>query len=241
VGALIVAQLLWAVTAFRQDRRMVVAVALILPLLLVQALLGREAVIRELPPIVVAVHMISAQLLLALLVMMAVWAVGGYGHADGGDAEGWRLHRRATIVTAFVGLTMAGGAYMLATGAGFACSGWPGCTEAPIPFVDGGRLDRIHWLHRSFVGVTFVTVAWFAWTGRGTGGRWLSAGIHTLLVLYAVQVLVGAANLWSDFAQPVRVIHLVLGSAVWATAVALSAASRRRSAPLALIASPASA
>lgn len=226
VGILIVVQAAWAVTAFRQDRRQVVAVALALPLLLAQALLGREAVVRELPPMVVAVHMVSAQLLLALLVMMTVWALRGGGLADSGDIEG-RLHRRATIAAAFIGLTMAVGAYMLATGAGFACSGWPGCAEAPIPFVDGGRLERIHWLHRSLVGVTFFAVAWFAWTARGIAGRWISAGIRLLIVLYAAQVLVGAANLWLDFARPVRVTHLVLGSAVWATAVALSAASRR--------------
>jgi len=229
VGALIVAQAAWVMAAFRRDRRLVTAVALTLPLLLVQALLGREAVVRELPPAVVAVHMVSAQLLLALLVMMAVWAVRGPDRSDAGDAEG-RLHRRATVVAAFVGLTMTVGAYMLATGAGFACSGWPGCAEAPIPFVDGGRLERIHWLHRSLVGATFIVVAWFAWTARGTPGRWISTGIRALIVLYATQVLVGAATLWLDFARPVRVTHLVLGSAVWATAVALSVASRRRSA-----------
>lgn len=226
VGVLIVAQAAWAVTAFRRDRRLVVAVALALPLLLVQALLGREAVVRELPPMVVAVHMVSAQLLLALLVMMAVWAVRGHGLAGVRDAEG-PLHRRATIAAAFVGLTMALGAYMLASGAGFACSGWPGCAEAPIPFVDGGRLEHIHWLHRSLVGVTFVAVGWFAWTARGIAGRWMSAGIRALIVLYAAQILVGAANLWFDFARPVRVAHLVLGSVVWAIAVALAVASRR--------------
>ena len=226
VGILIVAQAAWAVTAFRRDRRLVVAVALALPLLLVQALLGREAVVRELPPMVVAVHMVSAQLLLGLLVMMAVWAVGGSGLAVARDAEG-RVHRRATIAAAFVGLTMAVGAYMLATGAGFACSGWPGCAEAPIPFVDGRRLEHIHWLHRSLVGVTFVAVVWLAWTARGIADRWMSAAIRMLIVLYVAQILVGAANLWLDFARPVRVTHLVLGSAVWATAVALSVASRR--------------
>lgn len=225
VGALIVTQAAWVMAAFRRDRSLVTAVALTLPLLLVQALLGREAVVRELPPAVVAVHMVSAQLLLALLVMIVVWAVRGPNRSDAGDAEE-RLHRRATVVAAFVGLTMTVGAYMLATGAGFACSGWPGCAEAPIPFVDGGRLERIHWLHRSLVGVTFIVVAWFAWTARGTAGRWVSTGIRALIVLYATQVLVGAANLWLDFARPVRVTHLVLGSAVWATAVALSVASR---------------
>ena len=42
-------------------------------------------------------------------------------------------------------------------------------------------------------------------------GRWRSAGIRALIVLYAAQILVGAANFWFDFAQPVRVTHLVLG------------------------------
>ncbi|MDP2327543.1 MAG: COX15/CtaA family protein [Dehalococcoidia bacterium] len=226
VGILIVVQATWAVTTFRRDRRLVTAVALTLPLLLVQALLGREAVVRELPPAVVAVHMVSAQLLLALLVMMAVWAVRGSSRRDAEDAEE-RIHRRAMIVAVSVGLTMAVGAYMLATGAGFACSGWPGCAEAPIPFVDGGRLEHIHWLHRLLVGVTFAAVAWLAWTARGVAGRWMSAGIRMLTVLYAAQILVGAANLWFDFARPVRVAHLVLGSVVWAIAVALAVASRR--------------
>lgn len=223
VGLLIVAQAAWAVTAFRGDRRLIVAAAVTLPLLLVQALLGREAVVRELPPMGVAVHMVSAQLLLALLVMMAVWTVRAPGLSEGGGAEG-QFHRRATIAAAFIGLTMAVGAYMLGSGAGFACSSWPGCAEAAIPFLDGGRLERIHWLHRSLVGVTFVAVAWLAWTARGTAGRWLSAGIRALIVLYVAQILVGAANLWLDLARPVRVTHLVLGSAVWATAVALAVA-----------------
>jgi hypothetical protein len=58
-------------------------------------------------------------------------------------------------------------------------------------------------------------------------GRWRSAGIRALIVLYAARILVGAANFWFDFGRPVRVTHLVLGAAGWATAVALSATSRR--------------
>ncbi|MYE32643.1 MAG: hypothetical protein F4X80_08355 [Chloroflexi bacterium] len=47
----------------------------------------------------------------------------------------------------------------------------------------------------------------------------------TLLVLYGLQMLVGAANIWTTFSDVVRASHLALGAAIWAVSVLIVVAA----------------
>jgi heme o synthase len=122
------------------------------------------------------------------------------------------------------------GAYVVGTGASLACTGWPGCPEAPIPFVDGGRIQHIHWLHRFAVlgGMAAAAlVALYAWQMREAGPA-LRRGVYVLGALYALQIVGGGLNIWTDLSEAARVLHLALSSAIWALLVVLAVAGQYR-------------
>jgi heme A synthase len=92
---------------------------------------------------------------------------------------------------------------------------WPGERGAPA---------QVHMLHRYLallVGV-LVAVAALPSTRRGGARR----AIRVVAVLYALQVLVGVAQVMSDMSAGLRWAHLGLGAAFWAAVVALTAANR---------------
>ncbi len=227
-GLLILAQAVWGYLAFRLDRALTRTAYSTVPLLAVQAILGREAVMRELPPGVVAVHMVSALLLLALLTIVAVLASVGPARTRDGRAGHATFRSDARLVVAVAGAVMVLGAYNLASGGGFACPAWPGCPDAPVPFLSGDRLHHIHWLHRLTIVAGLVAVVLLARRARAVRqtAPSLATGATVLLLLYLLQAALGAVTIWTDFASAVRSMHLLAGAAVWALAVALFARSR---------------
>lgn len=228
-GLLIVVQAAWAWSQHRRDRMLAVTAALTVPLLLVQAVLGREAVVRELPPGVVAVHMVSALALAGMLTVIGVAASLGPERVRDQRAELRRYRAIVRVATAILALAMVIGAYTVASGAGSACLAWPGCPDAPLPLLTGTRLQGIHWLHRLTVlaGTSCaVSLAWRSQSVRDIAPR-LALGALGMVALYVVQAALGAVTIWSDFAMAVRSAHVVVGAALWTLAVALLVASHQ--------------
>lgn len=237
-GLLIVAQTVWAFMASRTDRMLTGVALSTVPLLGVQAILGREAVVRELPPGVVAVHMVSALLLLGLLTAVAVLASMGTARVRDRVEERAGLRSGTRLLVIVLGAIMALGAYNLASGAGFACPAWPGCPSAPLPFLSGDRLQHIHWLHRLTVVAGLAVAMLLARRARALPGapRPLVTGAVAVLLLYLLQALIGAVTIWSDFAGALRSAHVLVGAAVWALAVALLTRAHYEHRPLAAVA-----
>jgi hypothetical protein len=52
--------------------------------------------------------------------------------------------------------------------------------------------------------------------------------LFLLLGLYALQIVIGALNPWTDFSEAARVAHLAVGSAIWALLVVTTFASQYR-------------
>lgn len=199
-----------------------------LPLLAFQAWLGKETVERELPPEVVTFHLATAMILLAVLTLLAGFAFLGTGRvsiASGARGRALAVAAAGAVVTFVVLLS---GAYVVGANATSACTSWPGCSEAAIPFADGAREQSIHWLHRFVVAgglVAVVTVGWAILRLDGAGPL-LRRSAWTLGILYGAQILVGASNMWTDFSEASRVAHLALGSAIWALMVLIAVAGR---------------
>jgi len=227
-GLLILTQAVWGHVAFHSDRALTRTAHSTVPLLAVQAILGREAVMRELPPGVVAMHMVSALLLLALLTVVAVLASVGPARTQDGRSGHVAFRSDARLVVALASVVMVLGAYNLASGGGFACPAWPGCPNAPIPFLSGDRLHHIHWLHRLTVVAGLAAVVLLARHARAVrqASPLLATGTTILLLLYLLQAALGAITIWADFASVFRSMHLLAGAAVWALAVALFTRSR---------------
>ena len=230
---LAVAQAAWTCFSLRQDRALVWLAAASLPLLGFQAYLGRLTVQRELPPEVVAIHLCTALILLALLGLIAGFAHLGPERTRIDTAERRSLVRVALMATGVTAIVLVIGAYTVATDAGYACTGWPGCPQAPVPFAEGGRLQHIHWLHRVTVllGAGAVALVLLAVRGMREAGPMLRRGALTLAGLYGLQILVGAGNIWLGWAEAVRVAHLVVGSAIWTVMALIAVLSRYRPQP----------
>ena len=210
------------------------------PLFLLQAILGAVTVWLALPHEWVTLHFANAQLFLgvltALLVETRLASVGGTARAGAGAGApagvspgpgrtgwGW-LFFGAAAATYLLQLS---GAWVRAAGATAACTGWPACDGA-TGFPTAGA-PAIHMLHRylaAAVGVLIVYAALAAWRRRREipGAGPLSAWT---LALFAVQVVVGAANPLTGFAVLPLAAHPGVASALWCALVALAVVAWR--------------
>src|SRR5258706_5649099 len=126
-----------------------------LGLLLVQVLLGAVTVKLSLPPWTVILHLGTAMLLLATLIVAAKLTPG----ASPGIPRTPPL--RAGLYALALGfVTVLFGALTANLGAASACLGFPLCNDQFIPA--GSYLQHIHWTHRLFAYTLFAYVAWLA-------------------------------------------------------------------------------
>ena len=240
VGALIVAVAVVTWRVRRHDRTVLALATVALPLLALQAWFGKITVERELPAEVVAVHLATALILLAVLSLLAVHALQRPARERIDSAERRAFLRVATGAMAVTVGVLLVGAYAVGTDAGFACTDWPGCPGADVPFVEGDRLQHINWLHRVTVvaGLGAVAVVALAATSMRDPAPVLRRAVWALLALYALQIVIGGLNPLTDFSDAVRVAHLAVGSAIWALLVLIVFAGRYRPAARAIDAEP---
>lgn len=188
-GAMILAVAVWTWLRYRTDRLRAAASLVAVPLLAIQALLGREAVVRELPPVVVATHLLTGMLLLSALVVLAT----PLRTAARGAARN-RLRPSIWIALATSALAITLGAVMVAEGVAYACTSWPGCAEAAVPW-QGTDLHFLHWLHRGATLLTLLAAVNLAVQAhRLPSTSAMRATAAVVIALYVVQALLGAAN-----------------------------------------------
>jgi heme a synthase len=179
-----------------------------LALLVVQVLLGAVTVKLSLPPWTVILHLGTAMLLLATLIVAA--RVTSNTTLTPGASPGIpRTPRsRAGSVALVLGFaTVLLGALTANLGAASACLGFPLCNGQVVPA--GNYLQHIHWVHRLLAYTLFGYVWWWALRVR-TRGAWLVVALVTL------QVAVAAAMVLLALPQPLQAAHVAVGAAVWA-------------------------
>jgi heme A synthase len=226
------------VLAWRRHREYLVPAVALLGLILAQAALGGATVEDNLEEAYVAAHLGLAMLLLGGLLYL-YRNVSGATLTDGGP--GMRVLAIAASV-AVLGTIVAGGYmagtqnygradYQLGDGAHHACGKeFPTCNGEFMPF-GKARLVDIHLTHRAFmyIAVLLVTSLVVVALRRGVMTRYA----WFLLGLLALQVLVGALNVWLDEYELMILLHLALGTLLWATTLglALQLAPARERAP----------
>ena len=180
-----------------------------LALLIVQVLLGAVTVKLELPAWSVILHLGTAMLLLATLLVAAT----------GSRLE---LHG-ATPLLILTFVTVLFGALTANLGAAAACTGFPLCNGQIWPAGGGGGLPHVHWLHRllayTLTGVVIVRAV-------RVGGPRSTA----VLVLVLMQVVIGAATVLLGLPPALQAAHLAVGTAVWG-GVVLSAVAPQAAVP----------
>jgi heme A synthase len=167
-----------------------------LGLLIVQVLLGAITVKLSLPPWTVILHLGTAMLLLATLLVAARGAP---------VPPGVRPGSAALLALAFATVLM--GALTANLGAASACLGFPLCNGQVFPA--GNYLQHVQWTHRLLAYALTVTVAAWAWRARRRGPL-------VLLGLVALQVGIAAAMVILGLPGPLQAAHVAVGAAVWA-------------------------
>jgi heme A synthase len=167
-------------------------------LLVAQIALGAITVILELPHWTVVLHLGTAMLLLAALL---VAATGHQPLAAPGAARAAMALALATVVLG--GLTAK-------LGAGTACFGFPLCNGQLWP--DGNYMQHTHWAHRLAAYVLAAYAVWWAVRGPARGPR-------VVLLLVLAQVGIAAAMVLLDLPTAWRAAHVAAGTAVWASTV----------------------
>ena len=211
------------VLALRSHPQLRLATGLAFGGVVMEGLLGALTVEKNLEEELVAAHLGLAMLILALA--MWIWRASRARPEPVPQSDpGFR--RLAITTQVFVWLTVVAGGYMAGTqhygrpdyqlgdGAHHACGReFPTCNGGFLPFGDA-RLVDIHLTHRVFMYITSALVIWLAVAALRRGlGRYGWA----LLGVLAVQILVGALNVWLEEYEALIVLHLGLGTLLWMT------------------------
>ncbi len=206
-------------------------------LVLFQAGLGAAVVRLELQADMVVVHLAAAMLLLALLVYLSAAGLALDGRLEVRPDAGARSN--AQFAAAAVFLLLLVGSYVTGAGAGNAFPDWPLMNGEVVPNL-GVSEYAAHFIHRVLAAVVGVIVAIVALRMTRDKKRLPQQArfAHAALGLYGVQVLIGAANVWTNLAAGWVTAHLAIGAAIWACLVAVAVVSNpgledlRQAAPL---------
>ncbi|CAN5694225.1 hypothetical protein BH18CHL1_BH18CHL1_01420 [soil metagenome] len=234
VGLLVVAVALVAIRSYRSQPPLVIASVGAVLLTGFQAWLGKITVETGNAGAWVTAHLATAMVLLALLTFVVVRSRYPRGATERGAAMGagsGRLTLALTFTAAVVYALILFGANVTSTpGAALAFPDWPLFDGQLVPAADADPAiagqQLAHWLHRLVAGVVAVIVGWAAVVvrraardRRGTPQERASQAmlglVGTAAALYAVQVVVGALQIFTSLAPWAVALHLALGALIW--------------------------
>lgn len=206
-GVLIIATVILAWVVWRSRRPLVAWLATASLIGVVgEGLLGAGVVANELASWLVLIHLGLAMIILGFLVATAVMAMP----PSNGVAEP-SLRRLAAIATGATYVLLLTGSTVVASGADAACKSWPLCGAGFTPDFTGTNAFTM--LHRGSVLVIGALLVWFL--VRGSRHPGLAPASIATLVIFALQVAVGAAAAVSDGAL-FNGLHVALATLVWA-------------------------
>ena len=169
-----------------------------LGLLVLQIMLGAVTVKLRLPPWTVILHLGTAMLLLATLIVIARGRRSAPPSRTG----------LAALILGFVTVLL--GALTANLGAATACLGFPLCNGQLVPA--GNYLQHVQWTHRLLAYTLAGYVVWWAIRTKSRGA-WYVVG------LVGLQVAVAASMVLLGLPQPLQAAHVAVGAAVWAALV----------------------
>jgi heme A synthase len=183
-----------------------------------QSMLGRQVVVHELRPVLVALHLGTAMLLLAAL--LAACVAAAYRPEKRIQADSATL--LTFITTALSLVIILTGALVRGSGATLACTDWPLCNGAVIP-VGQGQAAMIHMTHRFAVVALGIALALLAWQAVQAGRSGPVRRVALLaLAVYLAQAGVGALFVLTQAGRIWGAAHVGLAAATWALLVILS-------------------
>ncbi|MBX3029693.1 MAG: heme o synthase [Chloroflexi bacterium] len=232
IGFVILALVIEAFASQRATRAITVGSVAALLLTGFQAWLGMITVAHNNSGESVTAHLTAAMILFAVTIFLYVRA--GYPAALPRHGASQRL----TLLIGFSALTVFAvllfGSHVTAVNGALAYPDWPLFGGQVIPTFDTSSgnfpAEMAHFAHRvvaAIVGVIVLVTTIVLWrrTRPGAessipGGPRVLGLVGTAAALYAIQVIVGAMQIWATLAAWVVSLHLTLGAAIWGLLVA---------------------
>ncbi|MEA2654350.1 MAG: heme o synthase [Chloroflexota bacterium] len=188
-----------------------------------QAWLGRETVRLGNSGESVTAHLASAMLLLGLLVFLTVRA--GYPARIVGRGASQRFTLLAAFAAAVTFALLLFGSHVTATSSALVFPDWPLMDGSLVPVVtDVTAANALHRWVAAIVGTIVVAVAIVAWRTQRDRPTLVRLAVGAA-VLFAIQVVVGGAQVLTQLAGWTQTLHLALGGAIWATLTGLTVTS----------------
>jgi heme A synthase len=169
-----------------------------------QVAIGAVTVKLRLPPWTVVLHLGTAMLVLATLLVSAKRT----GPPCPPGLRPGSVPGLAALGLGF--LTVLLGALTANLGAASACLGFPLCNGQLVPV--GDYLQYVHWTHRVLAYTLFGYVVWWAVHTKRHGAWYVVA-------LIAVQVTIAGAMVLLTLPEALRAAHVAVGTAIWAALV----------------------
>ncbi len=223
VGFMVLGLAILAWRHYRNNPRILRPTLGALALVIFQALLGALVVIQELKAETVVIHLVGSMSVLALL----IYIIGNVSADQGrlrveADAT---MSRQAVVVALSVLALLMVGSYV---------SSWPDRPPA-WPLIDGQLIPDLsntvllaHFVHRVLAVVVAVLLFVFCMRviKQKESHPLASRFAHAALRLFVIEILVGAANVWTDLNAIVVTTHLLLGGLIWSSLIALAVVTR---------------
>lgn len=211
--------ILTALAAWRYARRhktILWPAMVALVIIVIQIILGAITVITHNAPITVALHLLTAMILLAV-----VWVTVVATLVERRPALGQRVTSRGWWAAGATFLVMISGSLVVDGGATYACPSWPTC------FSSSGQPQQLVFIqdaHRLMVLIATILIALFV---MHAARHWRTIrGARPIADLLAVLILaqIAAGGLVATLQAPdaLQDLHLALGSATWTTVVVLA-------------------
>jgi heme a synthase len=221
-GVVVVLVVLLVLAAYRhqrESRRIRRASLAALALVLGQAALGAVVVKLELDAESVVLHLATAMALLATLVYVTI-AV----YANGADLPSDRaLSRQSAFAAAAVLALLLVGSYLSGLSEGSVFDDWPLMNGKLLPALSSEAVTA-HVIHRylaALVGAVVVVVA--SRSVRLKRRLPVPARFaHVAVGLFAMEIAIGALNVWTNLNEVVVTLHLATGAAIWGSLVAMT-------------------
>jgi heme a synthase len=243
VGVMILVLAVQGWRRYRAHRPLVWAATAALALVIAQGALGGATVEEGLDERLVAAHLGLAMLLLGAL-LYAWRAASRQSPVASRQETGPGFRPLAVAATVAILATVVAGGYMAGTqnygrsdyrlgdGAHHACGKeFPTCNGDFMPFGEA-RLVDIHLTHRALMYIaTLLVVALVALALRRRPSPGVVHSARLMGALLLLQLVVGALNVWLDEYEALIVLHLALGTLLWASALGLTLQLYRVPAP----------
>ena len=208
---------------FRENRVVIGSSIAALVLVVVAAILGGITVLTELEWWVVLFHLGIAEILLASLIIAAIGGWNG-SRVESRSAEarpGPATRNLAVAAIAGAFILILSGSYMVGFGAGTSCATWPLCRGSFWPSDAAAYL--IHMGHRyiaALVGLVVLAAAWHVIRNLEDNPPARLAAVAVILA-FAIQIVIGAAVIWTKFGADFKAVHLSVATLVWAALVTM--------------------